>query len=510
MSDQRQRLEVLRKKKRLAELRQKRDGQPPSQGQAASPPQQPATQGDVNQAMNIQALKNIPAIGSDVGLLPQKAQSRLASGAQGVMQGGTLGFSDEIIGGLSALSPNKTYRDSTDQARAQQDAAKEANPLSYIGGEIAGGLSMGGTGAARSTAGRYASTAGFGGAYGAGVTEGGLMDRVKGAGLGAAIGIGTQFGLNRIGSAIAPAFKSKPKVSKSIPSLDELKSSKNALYKQADDLGANYSPEQVQSLFQGIGDEIPTEGLGRISSRTHPTTVSIMRQMKGQGDKPASLTELDKLRQLAGSASVTNPADQRLSGIVRQNIDEFTEAAVPAAGGDASSVLQQARKANQRFKKAETLEEALENARIQASSNKVPDELFSQRKAVAGLLKNPKTRRGLGDEEVAAMEKFVKGSTAEKVSRTIGKLGSGNIVGTSLGGGLGALMGGVPGAVGLPLAASVVRKAGERTTQKSLDDLVRLMRTGQPQAPVETAASKAVQDKRLQEILARMGTVSAL
>lgn len=471
------------------------------------------TQQAMKQARNVGALQNLPVVGGIARNLPQKAQSHMASGMQGLTQGGTLGFSDEIIGGISSLLTDESYQDARDDARGQQNAARSEHPVTYLGGELAGGFATGGTGVARAGTSKvagYGSTAAFGGAYGAGTAEGGLESRAKGAAIGSTLGIGAQFGLNRIGGAIAPFLKSKPKATGDVPSLEDLKGAKNALYQQADDLGAGYSPEQMQSLFQGIGDEIPTEGLGRITSRTHPTTVSMMRQMKGQGDKPATLTELDKLRQLAGSASVTNPADQRLAGIARQNIDEFTEAAIPVAGGDASKVLQQARKANQTFKKAEGLEEALEKARIQASSNRVPDELFSQRKAVANILKNPKTRRGLGDEEIAAMEKFVKGSTAEKVSRTIGKLGSGNVVGTSLGGGLGALMGGVPGAVGLPLAASVVRKAGERTTQKSLDDLVRLIRTGQSQAPVDTAASKVVQDKRLQEILARMGTVGAL
>lgn len=145
----------------------------------------------------------------------QQPPGAIASAADGVGQGLTFGFSDELEGaGRAALSkindPEKPWGQAWSEGvavpRARQAAEAEAHPVAYYGGQIAGGIAvpaglagLGVRGAAvaggvaRAGLGtRSAAAAGegalYGAGYGAGTAEGGLQDRAIGAATGAAAG----------------------------------------------------------------------------------------------------------------------------------------------------------------------------------------------------------------------------------------------------------------------------------------------------------------------------------
>lgn len=58
----------------------------------------------------------------------------------GVVQGVTAGFADEVGGAIGALSPNMTYQEARDKLRDKFNTAEEANPKTFLGGNIAGGV----------------------------------------------------------------------------------------------------------------------------------------------------------------------------------------------------------------------------------------------------------------------------------------------------------------------------------------------------------------------------------
>ncbi|MEZ9705464.1 hypothetical protein AB4342_01385 [Vibrio breoganii] len=125
-----------------------------------------------------------------------------ASFTDGVGQGLTFGFSDEILGGVRAAFGDETYTEARDDLREGMAFNKEANPWTYAGGEVTGALPL----AARLPAqawkaggnvwgnlGRLGGEgAVYGGLYGLGTSEGETLgeigtDVAKDAGIGAVV-----------------------------------------------------------------------------------------------------------------------------------------------------------------------------------------------------------------------------------------------------------------------------------------------------------------------------------
>lgn len=142
--------------------------------------------------------------------------SELESGVRGAAQGASFNFADEIAGGLAAIPTAlqapfsdkigwedviKKYQEERDESRQAYDAAREANPASYFGGELAGGVGtmfIPGVGLAAKAAGAgikggAALGAGYGAISGLGGSEatdvaGMAKDVAVGAGLGGVVG----------------------------------------------------------------------------------------------------------------------------------------------------------------------------------------------------------------------------------------------------------------------------------------------------------------------------------
>jgi len=128
-----------------------------------------------------------------------KQISTMESYARGIGQGASLGFSDEISGGIESAFTDKTYDQSRDESRAANKQAEKQNPGSYLTGNLVGGLAvpLGAGGAAKTLIGGIASGAATGAATGAlsgyGANEKPedvIGDVVKGGTLGLVLGAG--------------------------------------------------------------------------------------------------------------------------------------------------------------------------------------------------------------------------------------------------------------------------------------------------------------------------------
>ncbi len=140
------------------------------------------------------------------------------SALRGAIQGATLGFGDEIGGGLKGLYDTATkggdlsenYTKARDAIRGQDEIASEANPKTFIAGQVGGGLAStlatGGTSSELGLAGRLGLGAAEGAVNGLGASnsntlEGNLQDAATGGALGLA-GSGLGEAAGAIGSKL--------------------------------------------------------------------------------------------------------------------------------------------------------------------------------------------------------------------------------------------------------------------------------------------------------------------
>lgn len=142
--------------------------------------------------------------------------SKWESLGRGVAQGVTFGFGDELSGALHSAISDDTYEESRDKIRRQNKEAETENPLTYMGGEFAGGAVMpiGAGGAAKTIAGAALKGAGAGalagGLSGVGYSNAkdytdNAWDGVKGASIGALAGGVVGGAANVIGRGVTKA-----------------------------------------------------------------------------------------------------------------------------------------------------------------------------------------------------------------------------------------------------------------------------------------------------------------
>jgi len=137
--------------------------------------------------------------------------SGIESALRGAAQGASLGFADEATAGVESLFTDKTYTQARDESRAAYEAAKNANPNTYLAGELGGGVATAfipGLNLAKgaSLAKMAAQGAGIGAAAGLGASEADLTEGELGGALAdTAIGAG-------LGAVAAPVIAAIPKV----------------------------------------------------------------------------------------------------------------------------------------------------------------------------------------------------------------------------------------------------------------------------------------------------------
>lgn len=102
-------------------------------------------------------------------------------------QGLAFGFGDEVEAFVGSLSSDKKYEDLVQEIRSDLETFRKQAPGLAYGSEIAGGILTGGLGLGRTALGTAARSAGIGALYGAGMTEGDIKERAKGAAITAPI-----------------------------------------------------------------------------------------------------------------------------------------------------------------------------------------------------------------------------------------------------------------------------------------------------------------------------------
>jgi hypothetical protein len=329
--------------------------------------------------------------------------------------------------------------------RAKTNAARDRQGFTGMGSEALGSMATGGmAGKAGLTASRLPWLGKYLGLTMDGAAMGGLnaYGNDQDVGTGALVG-GVAGGIGQLANAgINKAYSAFNKPS--VPSLDELGAQKSAAYGAVDASGAQYTPEQLAILKQGIADDMAA---GRMHPAINPK-VSAVNDIVGEdlGKGPMTLSDLDRTRQVVGQKIFQNAPtadDSRLGGQMLANFDEFIDATPPAVGGD------------------NTTGGNIDNA---------------TRQRINAIIDNKRLSRQFNKEELTMMRKIVDGSGTGNAMRLAGKLSpSGNGLMAALGVG-GAMTNPI---LGIPALVGIGAKAGaDRTTKKMAEDLMKSVLSG--------------------------------
>lgn len=300
----------------------------------------------------------------------------------------------------------------------------------------------------------------------------------------------------RAAEAIVPgSLKSLKMGTPKVPTIEELKAAASSGFTQARNLGVDYSADSLKSLGDDITRSLEAEGF---FAETAPKTFSLLSRVKQPPEgSVASLDNFITLRKSLQKAAgdFSNPTEQAAASRVISAIDEFLVAADPKSvvAGPASSVppiINDARGNYAAAKRSEDLSGAITQAEIDAAAANSGLNLDNRtRQLLNSILKNDKRTRGYSKEELAVLERAVRGDFGANLARYVGNLfggggGLGSAMTSMFGSGAGYLLGGMPGAVagaGAPAAIGMTaRKIGAGITQRAAKDLDEMLRMRSP------------------------------
>lgn len=366
--------------------------------------------------------------------------SKSESFITGASQGASFGFGDEIVDalstpfiaggakiadkvgidtkGLANKSMLDIYKMQQEKSNEDIDAAQEANPGTFIAGNLAGAVGTGIAGAGTKAgqaltnslksgnlSTRVAKGAAVGSAsgalYGAGEAETG--ERVDTAQDAAKFGAVAGGALPVLGSALR---KFKGKSTQGL-SADDINSMAHDAYKKAADEGGILKSSFTDKFIEKVDDINPQTEAGKLLAGDNPVT-KISKSLKELKGKNLSLDEAQEIDEFLGDAidsltdrGVTTKQSMKLSelqGNFRRLIDEATEQDV-IGNKEGFEALKEGRRLWSRSSKLRDIEKII--IRAEMTNN----EASALKTGFRNLYSNPSKMRGFTPEEKSLIKK---------------------------------------------------------------------------------------------------------
>ena len=479
-----ERLQLLRKKKRLAELRAKAAQQAQ---QIAQPTEQVQTtqaqQGAPEQSFGqqfIEGLKQTPAniLGSteNIASLVSGAISEPIAGYAGLIQSANP-WADEGAGAraVEGVRDTLTYQPQTKVGQRQQQGIAEA--LAPIGEGLSAAENFLGEETLEATG--SPALAAIAHTLPTAALE---ILGVKGA---------------RKATAVTGASDRliKKTLLEATPEVDKIKGASRAIFNELDSSGVAVNQKALRRLQNNLTMIAKKEGIDvRVTPEAAGAIDAINEAIASGKSLPTS--EMDTLRTIAKNSIVATDANKmRVGSAVVDEIDDFLDNIKSAdidkgaqiSAGDVGKKYRAARKLWGRAKRSEMLTDAIE----MGSSRKAGVEK-GIRNELNNLLNRKKSRKFLSEEDVAAIRKVTDGDFKQNFASLIGGMGLkfenspsmfSSIIG---GGGVGAVASQVPGltgaiapiAVGAITVGTIAKEVAKRLTKNSARFLDTMNRAG--------------------------------
>lgn len=264
--------------------------------------------------------------------------------------------------------------------------------------------------------------------------------------------------------------------------VEQARAAKTAAYNAAEQAGVRYTPEAVDMLINDIGTAIANGGVNQMR---HPRAVSMYQDIASLKGATPSLSGLDQVRQVIARdvAGAPDQAERHFGKMMVDRLDAFIDNADQSmvSSGDpqqAAGLIRAAREANQRYRKLETVTDAVTKAERRAASTGSGGNADNQiRQNIRGIMDSPRKSRGFSKDELGKMDEVVRGSKTQNAVRLAGKLspqGNGLMAALGIGGAMANPLLGVPALVG-----AAAKPLAERMTRKKVDALIEAL-AGKP------------------------------
>lgn len=282
-------------------------------------------------------------------------------------------------------------------------------------------------------------------------------------------------------------------INNALPSKDQLLDTSRGIFKEIDDTGAVLKSDPFDNMVSRLEKLAESKG---IDADITPMSAKALQRLQDAEGRQLTLIELDNLREVAKNAISAGGKDGVIAMGFVDEIDDLLNSVTSksfAAGDNVADIGKKygvARDLWGRAKRSDMLEEAFEKARNQASGfeNGVRTQ-FRQ------ILNNKNKRKFFKPDEITAMNRVVRGDKAENFARLIGRFGfseggAHNVLTSMSGVGAGAAVGGVPGAMVVPLVGQVSRKLAQRMTVKNAEFADAVIRSGKDAKKIANAYRK--------------------
>lgn len=283
------------------------------------------------------------------------------------------------------------------------------------------------------------------------------------------------------------------------PSIDDLKGKARDLYKQVEESDMRLTPGNTQELQGNMSARMYDM---RMNPSLEPRAVAAMDEAYDLGSRSPtgepSLYELEELRRYIGRKVLPSqePGEKELGLALRDEIDSFVDKAAVAKGATSDvSALKEARETTRRYKNAEALDDAMDDAgRAAGSSGSGGNTINANRQAVKNALLKGKQAEYLTPEETAEVDKIVRGTRTSNALRRAGGLSPtrGALPLAFTAGQMFAASSGSPAFL-MPSGIGIVAQAlGEQLTKRQINDLSVMLRTGAKPNRALSAGERAV------------------
>jgi hypothetical protein len=274
-----------------------------------------------------------------------------------------------------------------------------------------------------------------------------------------------------------------------VASVDELSDAASSAYKAPEVKALAINPASTKAASGSIKQTLYGEGF---DENVAPMTFALVKRLENPVGNTANVADIDNIRKVLNkiNGNFAQPIEQGAARKAIEGIDDYLAniKKPDVIAGDAmaaSKTLKEARANSAAKFRLERVEGAEYRGELNAASaHSGQNTNNATRQAIKSILLSPSKRRGFNDEEIAQMEKVVKGTATGNAMRAVGKVlsTSGMQGGLVAGGSIVAAPATAGLSLALPVAGYAAQKLGDKSTADAIKELRRLIASRSPLA----------------------------